>query len=114
MASSGCLEGPAIASPAFFEPTAPMPVSSEIGGLRRNHNQVEGARINCSIATGARVAFARRIWLNRNDCLVHPKTAQTITAPVAAKATITNPMSNAVLFCSLNGLRPIEGDGRWV
>ena len=95
-------------SATLLEPASPVPVPPQVGGVLRDYHDVEGAGIDAGFAARADVVLSRRVRLDRHNGFVHPAIAQMITPAVAASATTTIPISNAVLRCSRNGLNPIS------
>ncbi len=92
--------------PAHLLVPAPvMPMTSQIGSFVGNHHQVVCARRDGSHAPGTQILFGSLVRLDRGDGHVE-KTAHAIKASIAAIATITMMMSNAVFLCSRKGLKP--------
>ena len=93
-------------APHLLVPASLVPVTSQIGLVVGHDDEVEGARTDDRLTTGAQVLLACRIGLHRGDG--HPeKIAHASTAKMATSAT-TMATSSAVLFsCSRNGLKPM-------
>jgi len=89
----------------FLEPAAVMPVTTEIGSILRDHDQMEGARRDGVVTSGADVLLACLVGLDRGDGYLG-KTAHTMTAMVARMPRTTRTTSSAVFSWLRKGLNP--------
>lgn len=80
-------------------------MTSQIGCVVWDNHQVEPAPRNLAFTSRTQIPLGGLIGLNRGDGHVE-KTAHAIRVIIAAIATITMMMSNAVFLCSRKGLKP--------
>ncbi len=80
-------------------------MSAEVRLVIGDHDEMEGARRDDVLTSGADVVLASRVGLDRAHG--HPeKIAHATTARIATSATTIAAISAALLFCSRNGLKP--------
>jgi hypothetical protein len=79
-------------------------MAAHVDGIVGDHHYVECAGRDEVVTTRAEVLLHRLVRLDRSNC--YPEIAHATSANVTTMATTTRTMSNAVLRCSLNGLKP--------
>ncbi len=82
-----------------------MPVTTQVGCLVRDHNEMERARRDSHFASRAEVLFLCLVGLDRIDGYVE-KIAHAMTANVASTAMTTTAMSRTDFSWARKGLNP--------
>lgn len=82
-----------------------MPVTSEVGSIVGNDDEMERSRRYVPVASGTEVVLGRLVGLDRGDCHVE-KIAHAISESIADRATTTMMTSKVVFLCSRKGLKP--------
>ncbi len=83
-----------------------MPVTSKVGGLVRDHDEMESPGRDGELASRAQILLGRRIGLHRGDGYPE-KIAHASTANAAIRPMMSIAMSALFLFESRKGLKPI-------
>lgn len=83
-----------------------MPVTSKVGDLIRDHDEMEGPGRDGELAPRAQILLGRRIGLHRGDGYPE-KIAHASTANAAIRPMMSMAMSALFLFESRKGLKPI-------
>ncbi len=83
-----------------------MPVTSKVGGLIRDHDEMESPGRDGELASRAQILLGRRIGLHRGDGYPE-KIAHASTTNAAIRPMMSIAMSALFLFESRKGLKPI-------
>lgn len=83
-----------------------MPVTAQIRFQFGHHHEVAFADVDEAVTSGAHVALASGVRLDRCDDL-YPVLAHTTRATATRIVPITMAMSTAVFRCSRKGLKPM-------